>query len=60
MRRPAYLLGLGAALILAGVFYRTTTPSTDQPPPYATFGGVSLTLEIATSTVMLERGLGEN
>lgn len=58
MRHPIYLIGFLLLLVSGAVSYRTVTHFSDQPPPHATFGGVSLTLELATSTAAREQGLG--
>lgn len=58
MRRPIYLVGLLLVLLASGAaLYRTDTLIGENTPPYATFGGVSLTLELATTTTARERGL---
>jgi uncharacterized membrane protein (UPF0127 family) len=58
MRRPIYLLGFLLLLASGAIFYRTATAPGEQTPPDATFGGVSLTLDLATSTASREQGLG--
>ncbi len=57
MRRPIILIGLLLLIISGAVYYRTDTQVSEGAPPHATFGGVSLTLELATSTTAREQGL---
>ncbi|MFA6408479.1 MAG: DUF192 domain-containing protein [Candidatus Paceibacterota bacterium] len=59
MRQYAYVVLL---VVVAGVagwfFYRTETPPATSLLPTATFGGVSLRIELATTTADRDLGLG--
>lgn len=57
MRNGIWIVFAGlAALVFASFFYRTPTPP-QAAQPTATFGGVSLTLELATTGAAHEKGL---
>lgn len=62
MQRYLYAVLIIGVIVLASLFflYRTTPPPTFQEPEAAgaTFGGVSLSIEYATTTAAREKGLG--